>query len=214
MASNYPTIAIAALDAQSTGTRVVFEWRDDRYHHAIYGVCLGEAVLLAESVERDAVSPWPPSPPLQQLHKQQRDIGGEVLFATGMAGKSHWSGSVATTVDQRGSEVMFEFACRYRVRPDWLGVTYRVADGIHAEQLHEGDAVLFKVNDSLQYSLSPSPFPIGIATENILASEIELSANTIRIAAIPIPHTTTATTTRWEYSVRLTLTPPQRARAG
>ncbi|MEX2172270.1 MAG: hypothetical protein WD851_23320 [Pirellulales bacterium] len=194
MPSDYPTITIEALDAQSTGMRIVFEWREDRYHHAIYGVCLGNAVLLAESVEGDSVSPWPPSPPLQQLHKQPRETGGEVLFATGMAGKSHWSGSIATS----GREIAFEFACRHRVKPDWLGVMYRVVEGIRAEQHGAGAAVTLHMSDS-HYS-------IYLATEDVHPSAIELSANTIRIAANPTPHISTAATTRWAYSVQLTQT--------
>lgn len=190
MAGNYPTIIIEATDAQATGTRIVFEWLEDRYRHAIYCVCLGDAALLAESVEGDTFSPWPRSPPLQQLHKQLRATGGEVLFATGMAGKSHWSGSVATS----GRDIKFEFACRYRVSPEWLGVTYRVADGVRAEQHHDA-SVIFQVGDSLQ--------PIRIATEDVYPSAIELSANTIRIAANPILHMATATTNRWAYSLQL-----------
>ena len=204
MAINYPPFTIEALDAESTGTRVVFKWHHDRYCHAIYGVCLGEEVLLAESVEGDAVGPWPPSPPLQQLHKQPRDTGGDVLFATGMAGKSHWSGSVATSTDQRWTEVTFEFAGRHRTPPDWLGATYRLARDIQTELRDDEETLVLKPDDSLEYLVRATAIPVSIATEMIPTCSVSLSGRTLRIAAKQTPHMTTATTNRWAYSVQLT----------
>lgn len=203
MASNYPPFIIEALDAEATGTRIVFKWHHDRYFHAIYGVCLGKEVLLAESVEGDAMNLWPSSPPLQQLHKQPRATGGEVLFATGMAGRSHWSGSVTTSIDQRWTEVTFEFACRHRAPPDWLGVTYRLTRDIQTERRDEETLVL-KPDNSLEYIVRATAIPVSIATEMLLTSSVSLSGRTLRIAAKQTPHMTTAKTNRWAYSVQLT----------
>jgi hypothetical protein len=203
MVSTPPPFTIEALDTQATGTRIVFEWHRDRYRHTIYGVCLGKAALLAESVEGDTVSPWPPSPPLQQLHQQQRDTGGEVLFATGMAGKSHWSGSVATSTDQRWTEVTFEFACRHRMQPDWLGVTYCLPVNVQAEPQGDGDAVVLKFSDLLHYHVHAAAMPMSIATDLIATSAISLSGRTLSIAAKQTHYMATATTNRWAYSVQL-----------
>jgi hypothetical protein len=204
VASTPPPFTIEALDAEATGARVVFEWRDDRYHHAIYGVSLGENLLLAESVEDDCDSSWPPSPPLQQLHKQPGGTGGEVLLGTGMAGKSHWSGSVATSIDQRWTEVTFEFACRHRTTPDWLGVTYRLGPNVHAEQPGDSDSVVLTIGAPLKYSIHAAAVPVSIATEFIPTASILLDDRTLRIAAKPTAHMTTATTNRWAYAVQLT----------
>jgi hypothetical protein len=194
---------IEALDAERTGTRVVFEWCEDRFRHSIYVVLMGEPILLVESVEGDSIEAWPPSPPLQQLHQQPSPTGREMLLLTGMAGKSYWSGSVTTAVDVRCTLMGFDFACRHRLTPDWLGVTYQIADGVHVKQAQPRGAVVFQVGDSLQCTLYPAAIGMSLATENVLTSSVELVGNTIRIAATETPHVTTATTKQWAYEIQL-----------
>ena len=194
------TSQIEALDDESTGTRVVFEWCGDRFRHSIFAVRLGEASLLAESLEGDSTDIWPTSPPLQQLHKQPSPTGRDMLLLTGMAGKSHWSGSITTSTDLRWTQLGFAFACRYRNSPEWMGVTYRIADNIHFDR----NLNAFHLNDELQYELYPSAIGTSLATENIVTSTIDVTDRTIRITAKETPHLTTATTNQWAYEIRLT----------
>lgn len=173
---------LEALDLAGNGVRVVFEWRDDRFSHAIYGMQRGEPILLTASIEGDAVNPWPPSPPLQQLHKQQNE-SGEVLFLTGMAGSSHWSGSVSANVGERGPEVTFDFACRHRTVPEWLGVTYHLADGVESAVI--GDRAKMKIGESLEW--------------RIVAKDISVCDGELRLVAQSNAQEAAGNTTRWEY---------------
>lgn len=195
---------IEALDAEGTGMRVMFEWCGDRFRHSIFAVRMGKPKLMVESLEGDSTEAWPSSPPVQQLHLQPNPSGREMLLLTGMAGKSYWSGSITTSSDLRWTRVGLHFACRHRMPPDWLGVTYRIADGVHAEASRQGSGTLLHVGESLTYELYPSAIVTSLATENTLTSSIELSEDIIRVAATVTPPTTTATTKQWAYEWQLT----------
>lgn len=186
---------LEALDPAGNGLRVAFAWHGDRFHHSIQGMSHGEPMLLAESVEGGADNPWPPSPPLQQLHKQCNDSGGEILLLTGMAGSSHWSGSVTATVGESGPEVTFDLACRHRMKPHWLGVTYRLGEGVEAEMI--GEVVTLKVEKSFTWSIH-----VG---ETVSSTRCTAAGEYLRIglpSIAPVPQSTNARTNRWEYAIR------------
>ncbi len=85
-----------------------------------------DQVLLAESIEGSAdegMAAWPRSSPLQEILPQTID-GLDLLAGIGMAGKSHWSVIVKPLLDRPGFD--FEFACRVKESPDFLGSTYRL----------------------------------------------------------------------------------------
>lgn len=90
---------ILAAGPGAAGWVVRFEHLGDRYGHRIFWRdAEGDELLLLESVEGIAGDVAPPSPPLQQLHLQ--NIGGQpVALAVGMAGRLHWSSSMALAAD-------------------------------------------------------------------------------------------------------------------
>ena len=103
--------------------RAVFSWAGDRWRHAI----LLDDRPWAESLEDRAdgrTAAWPCSPPLVELSAVEAAAGPAVL-GVGLAGRSHFSASVTASPD-RPDALLFEFACRVRERPDWLGSTYEV----------------------------------------------------------------------------------------
>jgi len=111
---------------------VRFAWIEDRFWHR---VAWGDDAVSSEasnadegaqSVEGDARGDWPPSPPLQQL-SQETINGGAVMFGVGAAGKSHWSLSVEGIETQSGPGLKFQWACRHKTEPRFLGTTYEHA---------------------------------------------------------------------------------------
>lgn len=81
------------------------------------------------------VDEWPPSPPLQDIHFEDRGEH-QLLFGVGMAGQTHYSLSIDCDLRH---ELKFEFAARLKALPDFLGTRYRLMKddlgGGHAREL-------------------------------------------------------------------------------
>jgi hypothetical protein len=105
--------------------RVVFDQLSDRTGHRIEVLRNDAWISVLESVEGSADDDWPKSPALQTVHVEARPTGSVALLV-GMAGKSHWSASVAA--DEASGRVVFDVACRVAREPEWLGTTYRRRD--------------------------------------------------------------------------------------
>lgn len=110
-----PPLAVSAGAIQA-----VFSWVGDRWQHAI----LIDGMPWAESLEgpdgNDAA--WPCSPPLVELSPAAIPRGRAIL-GVGLAGRSHFSASIAPHAD-RPDTLVFEIACRIKEHPGWLGSTY------------------------------------------------------------------------------------------
>lgn len=101
--------------------RLSFQRRADRYGHCIEVSRNGEFRGVLESHEGTPDDAWPLSPPLQELHWEQRgDV--HVALLVGRAGRSHWSLSVEAAAEA----IVFDAACRVSEPPQWLGSTYRL----------------------------------------------------------------------------------------
>ncbi len=104
--------------------QLIFERRGDRYAHRIVVRSEnGERPWLNSADESDE-SPWPPSPPLQQIHVESRAQGVIVALAVGMAGRSHWS--AAFELDPNAEQITCDVACRVNTAPERLGSTYEL----------------------------------------------------------------------------------------
>jgi hypothetical protein len=110
---------------ESGQLRVVFQWCGDRYSHTVERLVEGIWTPCLMSVEGTAEDDWPPSPPLQTLHIEQREIVGSVALLVGRAGTSHWSASVEP-FPEGGGGFSFDVACRIQENPAWLGSRYRL----------------------------------------------------------------------------------------
>jgi hypothetical protein len=125
--------------------RVEFVPNGDRIAHVIYvreplGAGAPETqdsaerpwIELLRSVESAADVVWPESPPLQELHIEDRG-GVPVALLVGRAGKSHWSASIAferfgddVSSPTTGCKLVVDIACRLTALPQMLGSTYRL----------------------------------------------------------------------------------------
>jgi hypothetical protein len=107
-------------------TVVVFTWSGDRWRHEVTSA----GQWIAESVEGagDGDDTWPASPALVELSRVEAR-GTAAVVAVGLAGRSHFSASVAAH-PTRAHTLVFEIAGRVQEAPAWLGSTYRTAGGV------------------------------------------------------------------------------------
>jgi hypothetical protein len=120
--------ALDAVGQNGESLRVEFVWRGDRYGHVIYVAdAAGQLQLLLESVEGTPEDAWPPSPPLQSLHRETLPDGRQALLLVGAAGRGHWSASVEASAGS--AALTFDFACRHGGDRGWLGCRYRALPG-------------------------------------------------------------------------------------
>jgi hypothetical protein len=113
-----------ALAIEGAGLRVVFRRLGDRFAHRVELVVGSHSAPILESLEGEPDDPWPPSPPLQELHFEDRPAGQRVALLVGRAGASHWSLSVEW--DPLSARFSFDVACRVRSAPERLGSRYRL----------------------------------------------------------------------------------------
>jgi hypothetical protein len=112
-------------------TAAVFTWNGDRWAHRIM---TGEATTWTSL---DGPCPpandprWPGSPVLVELSRvsvpRGGAAGGEAIVGVGLAGRSHFSASIASDPHDAGV-IRFEIACRLHEPPGWIGSTYRQGD--------------------------------------------------------------------------------------
>lgn len=103
------------LQTESGSLQIRFEWRQDRYAHAVRWHSESGEVFEARSVEGSSDQDWPASPALQQLSTETIE-GVPTILGVGCAGSSHFSVSVQV-LEQGGSEA--SDAGLPRVRFDW-----------------------------------------------------------------------------------------------
>jgi hypothetical protein len=132
--------------------RVVFDQLSDRIGHRIEVFLNNEFVSVLESAEGSGDDDWPKSPALQTVHVEARPAGSVALLV-GMAGKSHWSASVAA--DEASGRVAFDVACRVGREPEWLGSNYRQLGDMNLVQVVV-EASVFEVNGEL-ITITPLP---------------------------------------------------------
>ncbi|MCE9606601.1 MAG: hypothetical protein K8U03_17060 [Planctomycetia bacterium] len=119
---------------ETSGLRVVFLRRNDRYAHRIEVWDSRENgwSIALESREGSDEEPWPPSPPFQQLHVEKR-AAGDVVLLVGMAGRSHWSAAVE--VCEVRKVLKFDVAVRIQAVPEQLGTAYAICASAAAGRL-------------------------------------------------------------------------------
>ena len=176
------------------GLRLHFHWLGDRFGQRVELIA-GEqaAVPLLQSMERGDIDPaWPTSPPLQQLHLEDRPDGPAAMLV-GMAGRSHWSMSVETR--PAVGALQFDVACRLHVRP-------RVALGSMYQYLCSGAAISFLAS---HVYIAASGQTIIVAldqTARDAGAHWVRQADQIRLD-VPVPDVTLPATLRWRYTLTL-----------
>jgi hypothetical protein len=167
--------------------RVDFDWRGDRYGHAV-SVLVDDAWReLLRSQEGEPDDPWPPSPPLQHLIFSKRQDGATIALLVGSAGSSHWSMSVEPLGDRK--EYLFDVACCGGGQPIRVGSAYFVSVDVRCDN-PPSSRWLF------EYGATCS---IGSIPEDECQCSIAVESRRLLVAPEPFKEKSTA---RWRYAVR------------
>jgi hypothetical protein len=164
------------LILEAAGLRVSFHACGDRIAHTVGLTLANRVVPLMASVEGTEDEDWPPSPPLATIERPMTH-GAPRAMLIGMAGRSHWSVSVA--LEEASRRLEFDVACRVASPPARLGCAYRTmlvpseqpecaelaVDGerIHFTPLSPNAAVRI-TPDGLAVAVEPpeGPFPVTV----------------------------------------------------
>jgi len=115
---------VESIRDDGVGLFINFVKQKDRFGHIIALVQGEECIPLFVSIEGNDEQPWPESPPLQEIHLEDR-TDKTVALLVGMAGDSHWSAAVEP-LDQPGG-IHFSVACRMKDYPMRIGSHYGCA---------------------------------------------------------------------------------------
>lgn len=183
------------------GLRVAFAWRGDRIGHQIEVSDRGRRVAVLESLEGSKLEDWPASPPLTELHRDERPDGKRRALLIGSAGQSHWSAGIE--LDAVAGRVRFDIACRACRQPAWLGSRYRLLWPTSPEALpvgaldgHQAAAIL----------LGPACRLEAEAAEGACAS-VALEAGQVLSIRVPPVERPWPCTVRWRYAITIACGP-------
>jgi len=116
-----PPIRLAA-----GSTVVEFAWIRDRWQHGVVSR-LGRWESLEGEADGRNDPRWPASPVLVEVSLVEL-AGGPAILGVGLAGRSHFSLSVATCSEETDT-LLFEAACRIQEPAAWIGSTYADSGG-------------------------------------------------------------------------------------
>jgi hypothetical protein len=181
---------MADLHIEAAGLRIAFSRQIDRFAHTILMQNgSGEWLPLLESIEGTPDHDWPPSPPFQELHFEDRPNGGRVALLVGRAGKSHWSASVE--IDGVVRCATFDVACRAKEASTSIGSQYRLLPNVRAKTRF-GDVLL---NGSVRMIAVSSDGP---------ATKVCTDGNVVATVA-SYPGDSWPQTMRWKYQFAIEL---------
>jgi len=183
------------MTLSAAGLRLQFARSGDRFVHQVLWLdTAGNEHLLLTTAEGDDTNPWPPSPPLQDLHLESRGAGATVALAVGMAGRSHWSLSVEALPV---GELRFDVACRANDPPGPLASSYRLGEGVVAEVSPEGITLAVQGQTAAIIAATAA----NTVLESPASSISPTTAASLAIAPMQVPAVAPATV-RWQYVIR------------
>ena len=203
----------------------VAEKQGDRFQqHLSMRTKEGQAVRLFGTVEGDAETRWPPSPPVQDLSLEKAGPSHFFLAGVGMAGDSHWSISVSRAeleptsglleepIDLPGAAVGLDFdvACRVKQSPVWLGSTYSFPGAIgNWQQAAHGRQEWADAEETAAVDRPSGTGPQGLGWCWTLLPIVGQPTARWEHAAgrlacvVPPGRSSSATTVRWKYRLLL-----------
>lgn len=142
---------------------------------------------LLRSAEGDSQQLWPPSAPLQEVIPQENAEVGCYLAGIGRAGLSTWSVIAAVCEDEETGRPGFEFdfACRIKSDPAWLGSTFE----LQSEAAFQQDAEIAIPGDDANI--------VAVCVSD--GSSLTIDGRFVRIAAQLDESDGLPRTVRWKY---------------
>lgn len=184
---NSDSLQIETEPVDGCNLRVVWQAKGDRWSHQIYLFDAAKETLLLRSINAGPNEDWPPSAVIQECHQQS--IGERpALFGVGMAGTSHWS----VAVESSDTSLKFDFACRVKQPPHWLGSTYEWNPDVSVASARR--ATIAQTNVSLHIATDD--------TENTEATLNEIDQLEIQSAPESDKPSVPATF-RWRYQITI-----------
>lgn len=173
----------------------------DRFSHFLELVATGgesfagdTSLRVADAIDGDPRSDWPPSPPLQQVHFESRPPAARVALLVGMAGRSHWSLSIEPLADQ--ATLLFDAACRIDRTPDLLGHAWHVAESL-------GDAKVEPLRATWRTDLANLTINVEPAHDGLARTELSVNDRHCAVRVIPMASRFPATI-RWRFTWTVT----------
>lgn len=178
---------------------VDFRQQGDRIAHRVIVVDADGEHAVLESLEGAGDQPWPPSPALQALNRDQllaAGAGANVAAAlVGMSGRSHWSLGIEPETRDGRPALLFDAACRVKQSAAaTVGSTYRVL--VDAQQPDSATLRLSTPAGVLQLTALP-------AMAGAAMPALELNGAACLIASPAADDVTPPVTLRWRYRVEL-----------
>ena len=112
---------VESIREDGVGLFVNFVKQQDRFGHVIALVEGESCTPLFASIEGPSDEEWPESPPLQEIHLEERGAT-TVAMLVGKAGHSHWS--VAVEPMSQPGAIHYSVACRMRDHPQCICSRY------------------------------------------------------------------------------------------
>ena len=170
----------------------------DRWSLEIGFLTDSAAAPLLTSAVTDALEAWPAFPPLQELLPGTH-AGKPSVQLVGMAGKHHWSLSVAWQVEP--AQWLFDFACRCESPPGPGQATFALA-GKSLLEVRPHTTVLQSAESQRSLTISTDGLPDVVSAITCTPSGNQLGSDALKIiGATPLP-TSGRQTLRWYFGVR------------
>ncbi len=125
-----PNSVLTAGNTKGIALRFEAGLQSDRFHTNISLVTNHEVRRILSSQEGNGQQPWPPSPPLQECLVHELNERN-VILATGMAGKTHWS--VSVEAGDNPTKLTWDVACRTGSSDFDLMSSYSLHDLVNPE---------------------------------------------------------------------------------
>jgi hypothetical protein len=167
------------VELTSSKLKVQFQLVQDRFHcELLVRNGQGWATLL-RSKEGSESTPWPPSPPWQQIVSEPLGKEGKsVLLGVGQSGGGHWS----ISIDEQDGGLLFDVACKTAKAPDFLGSTWELDSGWELRDVWSDSMVLVHKN-SVERTVRLH------ASHGELSLKDEGGSNLIILHPLPLPNT-------------------------
>ena len=166
------------------------------------GATIESPIKVMTSCEGTPQDIWPSSSPFQQIVREE--IGTEkklVLLAVGMAGKTHWSGTIEG--DAMTEAIAMDFAARVSAVPDFLGSTYLVDEAWSVKLLNPPETDIQSDAGNQSVALKHNQLDIKLVLDSIGPHKVSIAGNRVAITfQADFPATKRNQTLRWRYVLR------------